>query len=575
MSDKRRTRRDAGASPSRHHLAALVLTLAGLAVSLLLAGASDGFYHDDDIGHYIFARDSWEDPAIRWDMWSRPGYNLPVMPVVRYLGMFGCRAFSALQTAGVAFLAYLIARRITKGDPEARRLALLAPVLVWVQPLVMTLSFTTLTETPAALYLALGVWLYLRGNRVWACIAMSALFVTRYELAVLAPVVGLALLTDADRASGGSWRRTLLTPWLWGGLAAMLWAPAVYAIAAAGVDLRPEASPFHIFGDHYTAEYGRGDFLHMLRRWPIASGIGVLALAAGGAVRSGRRAWLPTAVCTVAIAMHSFVYWRGAFASGGYERFLVPLAGPVAALAAVGVAAMFRPRGRVPAVAVLAASAAGVWSVFGGGVPYVPAALLPPLATFAVSVTSVLALGAVVALLAGGSRGRRAAALGALTAAAVLAGLQVGGQVRPLRLSDSEVYVVVRECLRELDDTAFAGGSGWTSHPIADWLSEDIRWVRHDPTMIDTWRAAPPGYLYVWESKYSGATRTGDPEEVITPHIQQLGMRVAEYAADDGKHSAAVYVRLNIPADAAPRPTGPTRRPAGESASGLAPYEAR
>ncbi|MGC9453236.1 MAG: hypothetical protein ACP5HU_00065, partial [Phycisphaerae bacterium] len=380
-----------GTSARCEHIVALVITLTGLAASIVMGAVSDGFYHDDDLGHYIFARDSWDDAGFRWHMWSRPGYNLPVMPVVHYFGMAGCRVFSAVQTAAVAFLAYLIARRLTANDPGIQRLTPLASAMVWLQPLVMTLSVTTLTETPGALYLALGLWLYLRGNRVWGCAAFSALFVTRYELTALAPIPALAVAADALRANNRDWRKALRTPWLWGAWAALLWAPAGYLLAAAGADLRPDASPFHIFGEHYTEEYGRGDWDHMLRRWPIASGIGVLALAAAGAARLGRRGWLPAALAAAGVLLHSVIYCFGAFASGGYERFLVPLAGPVAALAGCGFAALLRPRGRLPAVAALAAASAGVWGVFGAGVPYVPEALLPPLAACATILTLLLA----------------------------------------------------------------------------------------------------------------------------------------------------------------------------------------
>ncbi|MFW6065766.1 MAG: hypothetical protein ACOC9S_03010 [Planctomycetota bacterium] len=519
------------ASARREHAVALAITLAGLVASILMGVVSDGFYHDDDVGHYLFARDSWRDSSIRWDMWSRPGYNLPVMPVVRYFGMAGCRVFSALQTAAVAFLAYLIARRISERDRGVQRLTPLAPALVWLQPLVMTLSLTTLTETTGALYLSLGVWLYLRGNRVWACAALSALFVTRYELTALAPIPALALFADAFRSAGGNYRNALRTPWLWGALAALLWAPAAYLLAAAGTDLRPDASPFHIFGEHYTEEYGRGDWDHMLRRWPIASGIGVLALAAAGAARLRRRAWLPATFAVGGILVHSLIYYFGAFASGGYERFLVPLAGPVAALTGCGIASLVRPRTRLPAVASLAAVSAGVWCISGAGVP----AAIP-------------AAAAAAAVLALQPRARRIAATTALAVAAALAIAQFAGQVRPLRLEDNRVYVTVRECLQRLERTTYADSPGWTSHVIADWLSDDIRWIRHDPTMIRTWRSARPGRLYVWDSKYSGGQRTGEPEDVVTTHVRELGRKVAEFKDPHSPHSAAVYVRVNVDA---------------------------
>ena len=182
-------------------LLALSLTLGGLAVALLLGAASDGFYHDDDITHFLFARDAWTQPRSMWHWWSRPGYNIPTMLVAHFFGVLCCRFFSALQTAAVAFLAYLIARRLARYAGVPAYVAALAPALVWVQPLAMTLASTTLTETTAAVYVTLAVWLYLRGNRIWACAALSPAFVTRYETMALAPIVAGAVVYDCLRAA--------------------------------------------------------------------------------------------------------------------------------------------------------------------------------------------------------------------------------------------------------------------------------------------------------------------------------------------------------------------------------------
>ena len=65
-------------------------------------------------------------------------------PVAHWFGLLGCRIFSSLMTAGTAYLSYLIARRILAGVPRGAYLAAIAPALVWLQPLTMTLAATTL-----------------------------------------------------------------------------------------------------------------------------------------------------------------------------------------------------------------------------------------------------------------------------------------------------------------------------------------------------------------------------------------------------------------------------------------------
>ena len=123
----------------RWHLTALALAAGGLAVAGVLISLSDGFYHDDDLTHYNFARAGWHSAGSLLYRWARPGYNVPAAVVAHWGGLLGCRIFSALQTAAVGFLAYLIARRI--GVPPAA--AAMAPALVWLQPLTMTLACTT------------------------------------------------------------------------------------------------------------------------------------------------------------------------------------------------------------------------------------------------------------------------------------------------------------------------------------------------------------------------------------------------------------------------------------------------
>ena len=52
---------------------AAVATLAGLSASIVLGLASDGAYHDDDICHFLFARDAWSSVHALLHQWARPG----------------------------------------------------------------------------------------------------------------------------------------------------------------------------------------------------------------------------------------------------------------------------------------------------------------------------------------------------------------------------------------------------------------------------------------------------------------------------------------------------------------------
>ncbi len=89
--------------------------------------------------------------------------------------------------------------------------------------------------------------MYLRGNRIWGCGVLSLMFVARDETMALAPIVGVAVVLDALRAAGGSWRKVLRTGWVWACAGATIWAPAAYWTAAWVMRVSSDASPLAVF----------------------------------------------------------------------------------------------------------------------------------------------------------------------------------------------------------------------------------------------------------------------------------------------------------------------------------------
>jgi len=529
---------DSDARRRRDDALALALTLFGLAVAFVLIGLSDGFYHDDDITHFLFARDAWGDPVALWHWWGRPGYNVSTMFVAHFFGLAGCRAFSALQTAAVAYLAYLIARRIAGAAGLPARAAALAPALVWIQPAAMTLACTTLTETPAALYMAMGIWLYLRGNRVWGCAAWSAMFVTRYETAALAPVLAVAVIYDALRQANWKIAPALRTGWAWGCAAALLWGPLAYVAASAAASLPKEDSILYMFSRSYPTQYGSGRWGHFLVRWLMASGGGVVALAVAGAIRAGRRAWLVTALGLGLVGLHTVIYHYGLFASGGYARFLVPASAPVAALAAAGLAEAWR-RGRhagVEAVFFVLAGAVAVASRY--------AYLAPKLLSI-----STLAPAAVVFVLAGSfmvvtrqGRGRHLLARAAAAVAIAVAAAQACGTIRPLTIAASPLNAALAECLRGTSRTRFADNPALTTHVLVAHIRPNSDVVDNPADAMDRWKRARPGTVFFWDSKYGREPGEFDRLGRLYAELElRGGMLTSHWVAGRG---AAVFVRL-------------------------------
>jgi hypothetical protein len=520
--------------------------LGGLAIALVLAMLSDGVYHDDDICHFLFARDALAggtlDANALLHQWARPGYNLPAAVAAFLFGLTGCRILSAGQTAGVAALAFLIARRLTRRVGLSDRWAAAAPVLVWLQPLTMTLGITTLTETAAALYLALGVWLYLRGNRVWAMAAFSALFVTRYETLALAPLLAAFVLWDARAASGGKFLASLRRPWVWGCLAATAWAPAAYALAAWWADLPPEDSPLYMFARDYSGEYGSGAIWHFVSIWPEAAGMGGLALAAVGAIALRRRAALPAALCAGLVALHSLLFWRGSFATGGYARFLVPLAAPLAALAAAGLGELWRAKRRTAIAASLLLTAGWIALVIVCWAWVLPEAWRLPVKLASAAAVLPMLAGAMI-VLSGAPRRALHVARAAAVVAACLVVAQGAVQIRPLHLESSPAHCVVGRALAELAHSEYRDRPGISQHVLIRYLREDTQALFSNHHALEQWRSAEPGTLFFWENKYCEKPH----EPASTRELHESMRRLGRLIQTDEEKGVVIEIYERLP----------------------------
>ncbi len=543
----------------RENLIALLVVLAGLAAAVLLGLASEGVYHDDDICHYLYARDSWGDAHVMLHWWARPGYNIPTMFVAHFFGMGGCRVFSAIMTAVVAWLAYLIARRI--GVKPG--LAILAPAIVWLQPLTMTLAATTLTETPAALYLTLAVWLYLRGNRVWACLAMSPAFVTRLETLALAPIIAVAVILDALREADWKPGRMLRTPWPWQCAAALLWAPAMWCAAAYAVNVPRDDSPIYVLFKEHTKEYSSGNWYDYLIRWPEAAGLGIAAAAVAGAVALRRRGWMVSAFAFGLVGLHGALWYKGAFATGGYARFLVPGSAFVAVLAAAGLPCIWRGRNRL-AVASAAIAAAALFVLIACKYPQVIAPGYWQAYAMALSLTAVMAIILAVTLFAKTAKLRLRAGQLTATILVVLVAVQVGLQVRPFTFDANPdgAHIVMSKAVAYIDKSEYRDNPAVSQHVLVRFLRDEAetKLAGSNAEAIDAWRTATPGTMFFWESKYCYKPHEPDSTNRLYKELMEWGTLV--YRNDLKGVRVEVYKREAVwqgPVKGPPK--APTTRP--------------
>lgn len=296
----------------------------GLAASLVLGFFSEGGYHDDGLTHYLFASWAWNDAAYLVDEWGRPGLTCLLFPFAR-LGWWACRLESAVLSAVTAWLAYDTARRL------GLRWASRVPLLCWIQPLFLMASYTTLTETAAAFYLMLAVRCLVAGRPNVSAIAFSLCLVTRYELWALAPIWALAFWRYRSR---------------WTAYGLLFWAPLVHNLA--GYLLMDRWPIWFMVGAAHPDHYGAGTVLSMTLKSMAASGPAVAVCALAAVTVAWRRpmGWTIPAVYLLHLMTQSVIFNYGAFASGGYPRFLVTAA-PLAAICTAAVVESIAVRRRV------------------------------------------------------------------------------------------------------------------------------------------------------------------------------------------------------------------------------------
>lgn len=294
---------------------ALLFTLIGAACSFAFALRSDGVYHDDDLTHFHIAAWAWADPRHLLSIWGRPGCTLFYFPAAAF-GWTAARLFSVVAATLTAGFTFAIAARMRI------RAAWLAPAFYWLGPLAFTLSFSTVTETAMAFYLAAAMLLFLRGNHAWSAAVLSLCFVTRYESVVLAPLWLVAM---------GRRNRPIRE------IAGLAWAPLAHNLIGR---LFLDSWPFETFlHPRPTSYYGQAGWLQMPAQLSLSSGaaLSILAAAGLGTLRKCRGGTLWIAAAALYLATHAVIYRFGLFASGGYARFLAPIQPVVAVAAAASV----------------------------------------------------------------------------------------------------------------------------------------------------------------------------------------------------------------------------------------------
>ena len=320
---------------------ALTMALLG-ALCISLALRSDGVWENDDILHFLVARVAPNSAANMLSVWGRPGFTVPYIFVAGIggydAGFMASRMLNMAMYFAATWLAFLTARQLHLPGSQ------FVPLCALVMPCFNQL-YTPNTECAAAFYLSLGTWLLVIQKRRWAMAVFAIVPITRHELVVFMVPLGIFSL----------WRRDWISALLLG------WAEAVWDLAC--IWKKQPLAILRYFEKAPKNNLGEGGWRHYFDRWLEISGPPVTALCIAGIIiillhefknfrkRNVRpkpsdpmrlRIWISGGVIGI-VVLHTILYAKNSFASGGYGRFLMPAAPWMAICAAVALSFALLP----------------------------------------------------------------------------------------------------------------------------------------------------------------------------------------------------------------------------------------
>jgi hypothetical protein len=173
------------------------LIYAGLAIAIAIAywvfaQFNEGFHMHDEVSHYLSMKGLWHQP---WDMlsiWQKPGYKFLFFP---FSGL-GETLMVFLHAACVAGAAWFAGKIMDEVElPQWRWLAM---IFTAFQPIVWQTAFRFNSENFAALLLAASAFYWYRQRWYLSALLISYAMVTRFELGLVAVVLGIALLARKE-----------------------------------------------------------------------------------------------------------------------------------------------------------------------------------------------------------------------------------------------------------------------------------------------------------------------------------------------------------------------------------------
>ncbi len=301
----------------------LLAFLGGLGWTTWLSVASTGVILHDEIGHYMVSENAWRYPELMLDVWGRSVNTLLYMPAAQ-IGYWAAEATSIVFSALTVLISTLVARQLNV------RLLVLIPLLLWGQPWFASYGHGVHTEIPFSLICISGFYFWFRSEdqssaSLWfAGLLFGLLPLVRHEGILF---TGLFALINLPRKQLSAILACALPLLLYNILHFVfldMWAFEVFL----------QSKPTDI--------YGSGSWWHFIPRVGFYAGPLILLPALLGIYHSRKISnrqlfLLPYGVYTLA---HMVIFKFGLFASGGFSKFLLPIAPAIAITAAWGIEAI-------------------------------------------------------------------------------------------------------------------------------------------------------------------------------------------------------------------------------------------
>lgn len=317
-----------------------ILFALGIAWPIYRLFAAEAWILDDELSHFLISRHVWNDFEGLLDLWSRPGRNLLHFGPA-YFGIEAARLWTVALAALAVWLTALEAKRLRLPNVEY------LPLFLCFQAWFPELSFPVLTQTPFMVVWIAGVFLAMRERWALSAICWGYLSLVRHEGIALSGLFGLwvffgrqglgrVLLQGRWRSIG---RAASFTAWVG------FWTFFPIIVMNLCTWFIRKEIPFLIYFESKPTEmYGSGSLFHFVPLILVGIGIPVALLAGLGCLPVRWMGWKNLLYVTYPayFVLHSVIFWRGMFASGGYYHFLMPMAPFIALLALRGFASIKR-----------------------------------------------------------------------------------------------------------------------------------------------------------------------------------------------------------------------------------------